>query len=596
MKSVLFSAIVIMGWLNCALYAQTISKVRQTLPVLYEEASLDTSHSEMRAFIERFEADMGSLNRFYTVSISSARINRMRRLYSESLAQLVRQDFEAMSQSGRVDYLLLKNYLERELRRLELQEKSITEMEPLIPFAKTIVEMQEKRRTMERVNPEDGAASLTAMVKQIGEVRKSVETGLEDKGKGIVAKKTVANRAAGTINNLRTTLKSWFRFYNGYEPVVTWWVSEPYKAADKALEEYATFLREKVVGVKADDENALIGDPIGREALLSELKYEMIPYTPEELIAIANKEYTWCETEMKKASRDLGCGDDWHKALEHVKTLHVEPGKQPELVRDLAREAIAFVDEHDLVTVPQLARDTWRMEMLTPEQQAQSPFFLGGEEIQVSFPTGTMGHEQKMMSMRGNNIHFARATVFHELIPGHHLQGFMQERYRTYRWPFGTPFWVEGGALYWEMLFWDLNFPKTPENRIGMLFWRMHRCARIIFSLSFHLEKMTPQECVDFLVERVGHERENATAEVRRSIIGGYGPLYQCAYMLGALQLRALRKELVDPGVMTNRQFHDAILQENSIPIEMLRASLTKQLLTRNFTSSWKFYELKSVK
>jgi uncharacterized protein (DUF885 family) len=149
---------------------------------------------------------------------------------------------------------------------------------------------------------------------------------------------------------------------------------------------------------------------------------------------------------------------------------------------------------------------------------------------------------------------------------------------------------MEGGALYYEMLFWDMGFPKTAENKIGMLFWRMHRCARIIFSLNFHVEKMTPQECVDFLVERVGHERDNAVAEVRRSFSGGYGPLYQCAYMIGALQLRELRKELVDSGKMSNRQFHDAILHENAIPIEMIRASLTKQPLTKDFTSSWKFY------
>ena len=136
----------------------------------------------------------------------------------------------------------------------------------------------------------------------------------------------------------------------------------------------------------------------------------------------------------------------------------------------------------------------------------------------------------------------------------------MEERHKPYRRIFYTPFWVEGGALYYEMMFWDMGFPKTPENKIGMLFWRMHRCARIIFSLSFHLEKMTPQQCIDFLVERVGHERDNATAEVRRSVSGGYGPLYQCAYMLGALQLRGLRKELVDSGAMTNRQFNDAVL------------------------------------
>jgi uncharacterized protein (DUF885 family) len=137
---------------------------------------------------------------------------------------------------------------------------------------------------------------------------------------------------------------------------------------------------------------------------------------------------------------------------------------------------------------------------------------------------------------------------------------------------------------------WDLNFAKTPENRVGMLFWRMHRCARIIFSLSFHLGKMTPQQAIDFLVNRVGHERENAVAEVRRSFDGSYTPLYQAAYLLGGLQLYALHRELVDSGKMTNRAFHDAVLKENSIPVEMVRAGLTKQKLTRDFKPAWKFY------
>jgi hypothetical protein len=56
------------------------------------------------------------------------------------------------------------------------------------------------------------------------------------------------------------------------------------------------------------------------------------------------------------------------------------------------------------------------------------------------------------------------------------------------------------------------------------------------------------------------------------------------------MQLHALHKELVDSGKMTNRAFHDTILKENRIPIEMARAILTKQKLTRDFKSSWKFY------
>jgi uncharacterized protein (DUF885 family) len=610
----------------------------------FDAEETTSRESEMRPLIERYTVDRGSLTRSYPVSMSPARAARFRQLYSDWLAQLQKLNFDAMSQKGKVDYLLLKNHLEYETRQLEIQTKQLAEIQPLVPFATVIIGLEEARRRMEPIDSARTAASLTNLKKQIDDTRKAVEAGLRpERGTAtppegtevIKAKKTVAFRAIGAVNTLRNNLRNWYTFYNGYDPLFTWWNEEPYKSLDQTLTTYAAFLSERVVGLRSEgtqtagpaanrgtgggpggagagqgpggfgqgqgqqravaparagDASDIVGDPIGREALLSELQSEMIPYTPEELIAIAQKEMAWCEIEMKKASHDLGYGDDWKKALEHVKTLYVDPGKQPEMIRDLALEAIKFVDDHDLVTVPQLARDTWRMEMMTPERQLVSPFFLGGETILVSFPTNTMSHEQKMMSMRGNNIHFARATVFHELIPGHHLQGFMTARYKPYRGLFGTPFWTEGNALYWELLFWDLKFAKTPENRIGMLFWRMHRCARIIFSLSFHLEKMTPQECIDLLVNRVGHERDNAIAEVRRSFDGSYGPLYQIAYLIGGLQQYSLHHDLVDSGKLTNRQFNDALLKENRIPIEMIRAILTNQKLTRDFKSNWKFY------
>ena len=570
--------------------------------------------SEMRAGIERYTADRGSLTRSYPVTTSTGRRARFKKFYEDQLAALKTLDFDSMSQDGKVDYLLFKNHLEYELRQLDIQQQQLSEIQPLVPFADTIITLEETRRRMEPINSAKIAATLTELRKTIDERRRAVEGGLK-------VKKTVANRAVLAMNALRNNLRNWYTFYNGYDPLFTWWNEEPYRSVDQALTSYSTLVAEKVVGIRVaagqapgeaargqgsggsqggfqrpssnarpGDISDIVGDPIGRDALISELRSEMIPYTPEELIAIGEKEMAWCENEMKKASRDLGYGDDWHKALEHVKNLYVEPGKQPEMIRDLALEAIKFVEDNNLVTVPELARESWRMEMMTPERQLVSPFFLGGEVIQVSFPTNTMAHEQKMMSMRGNNIHFSRATVHHELIPGHHLQGFMAARYKPYRGIFGTPFWSEGNALYWELLLWDLNFAKTPENRIGMLFWRMHRCARIIFSLSFHLEKMTPQECIHLLVNRVGHERDNATAEVRRSFDGSYGPLYQIAYLIGGLQQYAMHKELVKSGKMTNREYNDALLKENRIPIEMLRAAITNQKLTRDFVTNWRFY------
>lgn len=546
-------------------------------------------NSPIRPLIERYVEDRGSLFRYFSAPYSPRRTARFREFYGEWKETLSGVDFDRLPQDGKIDVLLFQSELESQLRELDRRAALYGEMEPLIPFGAGVTDLEDARRRMELQDPSKSAEELDRLARLVQTTRAGLEKGLPN-GSTSRIKKSVANRAAAAVDSLRGTLKAWFGYYDGYDPITTWWVQDPYKALNAALASYGGFLRERVVGIRPDDRTTIIGDPIGRAALQSELKSEMIPYSPEELMEIARKEYAWCEAEMKRASRDLGYGDDWKKAVEHVKREHVEPGKQPELIRKLALEAIEFVEKRDLVTVPALAKETWRMEMMSPERQLVSPFFTGGEVISVSYPTQGMSHEQKMMSMRGNNVHFSRATVQHEVIPGHHLQGFMSQRYRAYRQAFGTPFLVEGWSLYWEMRLWDLGFAQSAEDRVGMLFWRMHRCARILFSLGFHLGKMSPQECVDFLVEKVGHERENAAAEVRRSFNGSYPPLYQAAYMLGGLQLRALHDELVGSGKMTERQFHDAVLKQNAIPVELIRAALTSQPLARDFTSNWRFY------
>src|SRR5262249_51733732 len=270
------------------------------------------SDSDMRDVIERYVADRGSLNRFFAIPMSPSRHARFRQFYAEWLDRLQRVNFDALGQDGRVDYLLFKNHLDHELRQLDIQGRAFAEAQPLIPFAPSIIELEEARRRMEPIDSARAAASLTKLNKQIQETRKGLEA--EVKAGPPKVKKTVANRAATIVNSLRTTLKNWFGFYDGYDPVFTWWVADPYKQIDRSLEGYAVFIREKLVGVKPGNDSAIIGDPIGRDALMSELAYEMGPYTPEELVAIANTELAWCEAGMKRASRDLACAADWSHA------------------------------------------------------------------------------------------------------------------------------------------------------------------------------------------------------------------------------------------------------------------------------------------
>ena len=561
--------------------------------VAASSAPQNQPQDRMPSVIEQFTADRRSLARAYPLAISPSHAARFEKFYKDELSVLTTMDFQSFSQEDKVDYLLLKNRLTANLHQLAIEKRQTEQIEKLLPFEKTIETFVDERRLMQKPDSERDAGLLIAMVKQIAETSKQLDPGPEEQAGSSARAKVdpvLANRAVQATHELSEALHQWFTQFDGYDPAFTWWVALPYKDANEALNGYSAFLKSKLIGIQPDDKTTIIGDPAGRQALLDELKDDMIPYTPEELIAIAQSEYDWSMQEMLKASRQMGYGDDWKAAVEKVKGMHVAPGDQPELIRKLVIEGSDFAKNNDLVTVPPLADETWTMIMMTPERQLVNPFFTGGNEISVSYPTDTMTYEQREMSMRGNNIPFAHATAFHEMIPGHFLQFYMNARNHPYRQAFDTPFWGEGNAFWWEMLFYDKGFESTPEERVGALVWRMHRSARVIFTMNFHLGRWTPQQCVKFLIDNVGFDSENDLAEVRRSFDGSVGPLYQCAYLMGALQFRALHHELVDSHKMTDREFHDTILQEGSMPIEFLRAEMENGKLSPDFQTSWKFY------
>jgi len=556
-------------------------------------------------------ADVNEHARFYNIRWSEPLLRARREFLAKQLAALVARAGETTTPATRVDFILLRNQLRSEIADTELLLMRQAEMASLLPFAQAIADLELARGRMEPVDARAAAEKLVSISNAIKTVEAALSKGAEkpsdadaekakesskagassgDAALRLTPSATTALRASKAIGSLQGTMRTWFDDHAGFVPEFEFWCRTPYGKAEAAMSGLAKRLREDVARIKGEIHDPLIGDPIGRENLLSSLRDEFVALSPEELIAMGDTELAWCQTEMKKAAAELGLGDDWRAAMEQAKNK-VEPvGTQNQYVRDVSREAIEFVTSRDLVGVPELARELWRTDMLSPAAQRVLPFAAySGQSMLVAYAHAAMEHEDKLMSMRGNNRHNTRLVVPHELIPGHHLQAFMAARNRAYRRTFSTPFYVEGWALYWEMKLWDLDWAKSPLDRVGMLFWRMHRCARITVSLKFHLGQMTPPEMVDFLVREVGHERANATAEVRRFIGEDYGPLYQAAYMAGGQQLRQLHRELVGTGKFAEREFNDTVLRAGPIPIELLRAQMTGELLPAGAEAAWRF-------
>jgi len=558
--------------------------MKYTLPFLILTLfQVNLAAQSISDLITVYQADYGALDRKYDVRQSDEYFERFESFYSDWLQKLEQSDFESLTQSDKVDYLLFKNELERSAYFLEAERERFQQIADFLPAMDEMFHFINQRRVGESMEGQDIAGRFNSWNREVEEVKGKLESN------GLITKRE-ADYLSNSIEGVREAIEEAYEFYYGYDPDFTWWVEEPFKKLNESLTNYAEFAGDHFDSEKESvDKSGIVGNPIGEEEINRRLEFEMISYSPQELIDIANEQYEWTYQEMLDASRELGYGDDWKSALEYVKTTHVPAGEQPPLVKELAEEAVSFLEERDLLTIPDLAKETWRMVMLSPEWQKTAPFFLGGEVVRIAYPTNTMTQDEKMMSMRGNNPHFSKAVVHHELIPGHHLQQFMNQRYETQRGLFRTPFWSEGWALYWEFVLWEKDFPDNPEDKIGMLYWRMHRAARIVFSLNYHLGNWTPQQSIDYLVEKVGHEYANAEAEVRRSFEGNYGPLYQIAYMVGAMQFYSLRMDLVETGQMSEKEFHDRILQNNSIPVAMVRALLTEQDLSPDFSSQWKF-------
>lgn len=310
--------------------------------------------------IVRVQWDLTNLKDFWKVHSSPHRSERLDEYLDAELKVLEWMPFQAYDQNERVDYLLLKNFLRNQLsevhRDAELDSKVLAFLGGFFPLR--MANMIEARQRVDDLDHKKTAESIVDCTNRVVLAKELIANGKE------TVEPIVALRATKNLEEFKVHWQEWYNFYDGYDPLFSYWLSEPYPKLQKALQDLNDTIKKVCLGLETEDEDTIVGEPIGRSGILKALDTEVIPYTPEELISIARKEYAWCETEMEKAANALGF-QHWRSALEYVKNLYVEPGKQPSLVRDLTREATAYVRKHDSVTVPPVCAETIQTFMMS---------------------------------------------------------------------------------------------------------------------------------------------------------------------------------------------------------------------------------------
>lgn len=554
------------------------------------------ARAKLLALLNGYEQDERALTTF--LPIGGDELRRKERARLDAFAAEVAAIHESeLASDGRVDLHLIANDLQRTRTRLDWDEADDRRAAPLVPFLELVVNLERADRDCGVETPRTGgsaggapaaaratrpdgrktAAALdeaTRLVKQVrapadGAAKEAVATASGD---------ALAVRAAlRRTREAKAFLDGWQKREGPADPDLSFWTATPAKEAGAALDELAKWLEGEVLeGLKRDaSRNAFA---IGRERYVQELRFEGIEISPEEMLAFGESQLKSLQEEIRReAVRQLGesAAVTWQTGLELEKADSVGIGEQKDYVYDVAVEAIRFCDEQKLFPVPPLAIDCWRLKLSDLETQKSYAYgFYGGNFMGVASPLPEMDSIRKLECLRSNARPTTRTVVPHELIPGHHLQGWFARRSAPWRERFESPFYGEGWAVHCEQTFDEHGFFKTPVERIGHLFWRLLRAARIVVSTKYHLNEMSAPQMVDFMVENAGLERSAAQAEVDRYMT--YSPLYQCAYLYGCRQIHDLREECRAAwgARFSELEFNQAVLEQGSLPIKYVREAL----------------------
>ena len=168
------------------------------------------------------------------------------------------------------------------------------------------------------------------------------------------------------------------------------------------------------------------------------------------------------------------------------------------------------------------------------------------------------------------------ALSLHEAVPGHHLQIAIQQELEGLPWFRQTPSYtafVEGWGLYSESLGEEMGFYKDPYSKFGQLTYEMWRAIRLVVDTGMHFLGWSRQQAIDFFKENAGKTEHDIVVEIDRYIVW---PGQALAYKIGELKIKELRayaeQQLGDR--FDIRAFHDEVLGRGAIPLSVLDANI----------------------
>jgi len=288
--------------------------------------------------------------------------------------------------------------------------------------------------------------------------------------------------------------------------------------------------------------------------------------TPEEIHKIGLQEVDRIEGEMLAIARQTGFQGT-------VSELEVKLANAPEQRFHSKEEMLEYCRNAAKIIEPELPNQFKHIPMLLYGVRAIPPDReqATATNAQPPMPDGSAPGWMNLRAYQPERQvkYDKEALVLHEAVPGHVFQGSLARSLQglpDFRKFYGNSAYAEGWALYAESLGSELGVYKDPYNKFGQLASERFRAARLVIDTGIHSMGWTRAQALDYLH---AHAPTQADSEIDRYISW---PAQALSYKMGQLKIVELRKkaeQTLGPRFDV-RDFHDAVLRDGSLPLELL--------------------------
>ena len=306
-------------------------------------------------------------------------------------------------------------------------------------------------------------------------------------------------------------------------------------------------------------------------------------YTAEKIHQIGLDEVARIKSEMKKIIKDLkfkGSFEDFFKFLRTDEQFYAKTPKQLLMfARDIAKRA----DEQLPRFFKTLPRKPYGV---APVPDAIAPKYTSGRYVGTSKNSTDPGYYWvNTYDLNSRTLYTIPALTVHEAVPGHHLQGALNnelgDEIPSFRKNLYLSAYGEGWGLYTEYLAEEMGLYTTPYEQFGKLTYEMWRACRLVVDTGIHALGWSKQMVLDYMSSNTALSLHEINTETDRYISW---PGQALSYKIGELKIRELRsiaeKELGSD--FDIREFHEIILSEGTVTLSILESRVLNYIEKAN--------------